>query len=116
MSKRRRNSWASVEEAFAHFRHKRAFANWDEQVLRDYVTYGTDDVEGKRVLAFDRDVETAIYNGLPHNLERQLKKHPLQCPSHYIGGTESDEMRRVGMKIRPSPAAMTQNGSEMKKT
>jgi pimeloyl-ACP methyl ester carboxylesterase len=99
VSKRRRNNWPGVDEAFAHFRHKKAFANWDEQVLRDYVTYGTEDVDGKRVLAFDRDVETAIYNGLPHNLERQLKRHPLQCPAHYIGGTGSEEMRRVGMAL-----------------
>jgi hypothetical protein len=88
-----------VDEAFAHFRHKKAFAQWDEQVLRDYATFGTIDADGKRVLAFDRDVETAIYNGLPHNLERQLKKHPLQCPAHYIGGTESEEMRQVGMAM-----------------
>ena len=99
ISKRRRNTWASVEEAFAHFRHKKAFAKWDEQVLHDYVAHGTEDVDGKRVLAFDRDVETAIYNGLPHNLERQLKRHPLQCPAHYMGGTASEEMRRVGMAL-----------------
>jgi pimeloyl-ACP methyl ester carboxylesterase len=99
VSKRRRNTWASVDEAFAHFRHKKAFANWDAQVLRDYVTYGTQGVDGKRVLAFDRDVETAIYNGLPHNLERQLKRHPLQCPVHFIGGTDSAEMRQVGMAL-----------------
>ena len=99
ISKRRRNTWASVEEAFAHFQHKKAFANWDAQVLHDYVNYGTDEVDGKRVLAFDRDVETALYNGLPHNLERQLKRHPLQCPAHYIGGTESEEMRRAGMAL-----------------
>lgn len=99
ISKRRRNTWASIDEAFAHFRHKKAFAQWDEQVLRDYVTYGTEEVDGKRVLAFDRDVETAIYNGLPHNLERQLKHHPLQCPAHFIGGRQSEELRRVGMKL-----------------
>jgi surfactin synthase thioesterase subunit len=51
------------------------------------------------VLAFDRDVETAIYNGLPHNLEGQLKRHPLQCPVHYLGGTDSEEMRRAGMAL-----------------
>ena len=99
VSKRRRNSWASIDEAFAHFRPKKAFAQWDEQVLRDYVTYGTEERDGKRFLAFDRDVETAIYNGLPHNLERQLKKHPLQCPVHFIGGTDSAEMRQVGMVL-----------------
>jgi pimeloyl-ACP methyl ester carboxylesterase len=99
ISKRRRNTWASVDEVFAHFRRKKSFARWDKQVLHDYALYGTDEVDGKRVLAFDRAVETDIYNGLPHNLERQLKRQPLQCPAHYIGGTESDEMRRVGMKL-----------------
>jgi pimeloyl-ACP methyl ester carboxylesterase len=99
ISKRRRNTWASADEVFTHFRHKKAFAKWDEQVLRDYVSYGTEEVADKRVLAFDRDVETAIYNGLPHNLDRQLKRHPLLCPAHFIGGTESEEMRRVGMEL-----------------
>jgi len=99
VSKRRRNTWASADEAFAHFRPKRAFANWDEQVLRDYVNYCTEDQDCKRVLSFDRDVETAIYNGLPHNLERQLKKYPLQCPVHFLGGTDSAEMRQVGMAL-----------------
>ena len=99
VSKRRRNTWASTAEAFAHFRHKKAFAQWDEQVLHDYVNYGTEERDGKRVLAFDRDVETAIYNALPHNLERQLKRYPLQCPVHFIGGTDSAEMRQVGMAL-----------------
>jgi surfactin synthase thioesterase subunit len=36
---------------------------------------------------------------LPHTLEQQLKRHPLQCPAHYLGGTESEEMRRVGMAL-----------------
>lgn len=99
VSKRRRNSWTNVEEVFAHFRHKKAFANWDEQVLRDYAEFGTKAIDSKRVLAFDRDVETAIYNSLPHTLERQLKRHPLQCPAYFIGGTASEEMRRVGLAL-----------------
>lgn len=99
VSKRRRNSWANVDEVFAHFRHKKAFARWDEQVLHDYASHGTEAVDGKRMLAFHREVETAIYNTLPHNLERQLKRHPLQCPVHFIGGTDSEEMRQVGMAL-----------------
>ena len=38
------------------------------------------------VLSFDREVETAIYNTLPHNLDRLLRRHPLQCPVGFIGG------------------------------
>jgi pimeloyl-ACP methyl ester carboxylesterase len=51
------------------------------------------------VLVFDRAVETAIYDGLPHTLERQLRLHPPRCPVHFIGGTESEELRRVGLTL-----------------
>ena len=41
--------------------------------------------------------------------------HSNAKPSQSNGGI-SRGMRRVGMNNRPMPAAMTQNGSEMKKT
>ncbi|EWS62470.1 hypothetical protein Y695_04303 [Hydrogenophaga sp. T4] len=51
------------------------------------------------MLGFERDVETAIYNTLPHNLDRLLRRHPLPCPVAFIGGTESLEMKQVGMAM-----------------
>ncbi|AMO21988.1 alpha/beta hydrolase [Ramlibacter solisilvae] len=99
VSRRRKNRWPSVEDAFEHFRHKKAFAQWDEQVLRDYVARCTEDDDGERVLSFDRDVETAIYNTLPHNLDRLLLRHPLQCPAAFIGGLASEELQQVGMAM-----------------
>lgn len=99
VSRGRRNSWPSKEAALEHFRHKKAFARWDPQVLQDYVEYGMQDVDGKRVLSFDRAVETAIYNTLPHNLDRLLKHHPLKCPVAFIGGRQSAEMKQVGMAM-----------------
>ena len=51
------------------------------------------------MLSFDRDVETAIYNTLPHNLDTLLKRHPLKCPVSFIGGTQSVEMKQVGMAM-----------------
>lgn len=99
VSRQRRNSWPDVEAAFEHFRHKKAFAHWDAQVLRDYVEHGMHDEDGKRVLSFDREVETAIYNTLPDNLDRLLKRHPLKCPVAFIGGRHSVEMKQVGMAM-----------------
>lgn len=104
ISRRRRHSWPDVQTAHAHFSSKQAFARWDATVLRDYIHHGTRDeldAHGKahRVLAFDREVETAIYNTLPHNLDRLLRRHPLQCPVGFIGGTESQEMKQVGMSM-----------------
>ena len=103
VSLRRRNSWPSQEAALEHFRHKKAFAKWDPQVLQDYIAHGTHDEgrgdEKKRVLSFDRVVETAIYNTLPDNLDRLLRNHPLKCPVAFIGGSHSAEMKQVGMAM-----------------
>ena len=99
VSRKRRMSWASTEEALEHFAKKKAFARWDPQMLRDYVTHGLHDEGGRRVLGFDRAVETAIYNTLPHNLGGLLRKNPLRCPAVFIGGRASVEMRQVGMAL-----------------
>jgi pimeloyl-ACP methyl ester carboxylesterase len=99
VSRKRKNRWPSREAALEHFRHKKAFAKWDAQVLADYIAHGTREEDGERVLAFDRDVETAIYNTLPDNLDRLLQRHPLRCPVAFIGGLQSEEMQRVGMAL-----------------
>jgi pimeloyl-ACP methyl ester carboxylesterase len=96
VSRKRKNRWPTAEAAFEHFRHKKAFAHWDESVLRDYVTHCTHDEDGERLLSFDRDVETAIYNTLPDNLDRLLRRHPLRCSVAFIGGRDSEEMKQVG--------------------
>ena len=99
ISQRRRHSWASNAEALEYFRGKKAFAQWDPQVLQDYVEQGLVDADGKRNLYFTREVETAIYNTLPSNLNTQLRRHPLRCPVSFIGGRSSVEMRQVGMEM-----------------
>ncbi|MEP6792141.1 MAG: alpha/beta hydrolase, partial [Ramlibacter sp.] len=99
VSRRRKNSWPSREAALEHLRHKKAFAKWDEQVLNDYITHCTHDHDGQRVLSFDRDIETAIYNTLPDNLDRLLRRHPMKCPVAFIGGLASEEMKQVGMAM-----------------
>jgi len=99
ISHRRRNSWAHREAVVEHFRSKKAFAKWDEQVLHDYIDHGTFEGENTRELSFDRNVETAIYNTLPHNLGALLRRHPPKCKVAFIGGRQSVEMRQVGMAM-----------------
>jgi pimeloyl-ACP methyl ester carboxylesterase len=100
VSRRRKNRWPSAEAAIEHFRHKKAFMHWEPQVLQDYIANCTeDDEDGERVLSFDRDVETAIYNTLPDNLDGLLRRHPLRCPVAFIGGRASEEMKQVGMAM-----------------
>ncbi|WP_042425244.1 alpha/beta hydrolase [Comamonas granuli] len=99
VSRLRRNSWASSDEAYEHFRKKKAFARWDPQVLRDYVTHGLYDEGERRVLAFDRAVESDIYNTMPHHLGSLLRRHPLRCPAAFIGARGSAELRQVGTAL-----------------
>lgn len=100
VSQKRRNTWHSVEEVHAHFLSKKVFARWDPQVLNDYVHHGTHAehrTEGSvRVLSFDRQIETQIYNSVPHNLEGLLKKYPLACPVSLVAARHSREMRIAG--------------------
>ena len=97
ISRKRRRQWPDAAHALAHFAGKRAFAKWDPAVLNDYINHGFVPEDGQHVLAFDRDIETQIYNTLPHNLDSLLKRHPPQCPVSFIGGTTSSEMKQVGM-------------------
>ena len=99
ISRKRKNRWPSSDAVLEHLRHKKAFARWDAQVLQDYVDLCTHDDGDERVLSFDRDVETAIYDTLPDNLERLFKRHPLRCPAAFIGGCQSEELRQVGLAM-----------------
>lgn len=101
ISARRREHWPSRTAALAHFQSKRAFAVWDERVLADYIRAGMEDdpagEPGAVRLAFHRDVETRVYNTLPHHLQLLLKRHPPRCPISYLGGTRSPEGRQAGL-------------------
>lgn len=100
VSRQRRASWDSEAGALAHFASKKIFASWDAQVLHDYVALCTrDDAAGQRVLCFEREVETKIYNTLPHHLGRLLRSKPLQCKAAFIGGQDSLEMQQVGLSL-----------------
>jgi pimeloyl-ACP methyl ester carboxylesterase len=103
VSQRRRQRWPDRAAALAHFQAKHAFARWHPQLLADYIEAGlvADDAPGAEAgavrLAFSRDVESAIYNTLPHHLGPLIRRHPPACPVGFIGGRQSREVRQVGL-------------------
>ncbi|MGY8903447.1 MAG: alpha/beta hydrolase [Burkholderiales bacterium] len=103
VSRQRRHRWSSQQEVLTHFASKSAFAKWHPQVLQDYIRHGTQDesIDGQslRSLSFRREVETAIYNHLPHHMASLLKKHPPRFPVAFIGGAQSFELRQAGMHL-----------------
>lgn len=97
ISRQRRHEWPSREAVSEHFAAKHKFARWDPRVLQDYVDAGFEEREGKTRLAFTREIETRIYDTLPHHLEALIRRHPPQCPVGFVAGTQSAESRAAGL-------------------
>ena len=91
----RRSSWPSREAAKAHFRSRPLFRHFTEECLDDYIDHGLIDLR----LRIDPAVEYQIYRTIPHDMMKQLPR--LRVPAFFIGGADSDVVRRVrlaGMK------------------
>lgn len=97
-TRRRRREWPDLEAAQAHFAARGAFASWDARALRHYVEQGTlSRGDGGRVLAFDPDIELAIYRSLPTGSVVAAAR-AATAPLGFIGGTHSRELRQVGLR------------------
>lgn len=95
-SVRRRTVWPDAEAAYRHFIAKPMFAAWAPGVLADYLEHGLEPHPEGLQLRFSREVETAIYRGLPHHLGT-IMREPYPAPIGFIGGTESVELRQAGL-------------------
>jgi pimeloyl-ACP methyl ester carboxylesterase len=96
-SERRRNVWPNAQAAYDHFIAKPIFAAWAPGVLSDYLAVGlVPHPEGVQ-LRFSRDVETEIYNSLPHHMG-DVVRDPYPVPIGLVAGTDSAELRQAGMK------------------
>jgi pimeloyl-ACP methyl ester carboxylesterase len=87
----RRNLWSSKAEAYAHFKAKPKFAAFDEDILRDYIEYGTIQTEKGIELFFSPQIEAKIYRTIPHHLPGFRGK--IKLPITYLGGLSSREGR-----------------------
>lgn len=94
-TRERRRDWPSVEDMVAHFRRRKIFRHFDADCLRDYATLGTVAAGGRVQLLFDPEVEYQIYRSFPHDLVYYCSR--LRRPAGFIGGRQSNEVRRVGL-------------------
>lgn len=83
-TRRRRTRWPSREEAFARFRGRGVFADWQDAALRAYVEHGLRE-EGEGVtLKCPTHIEAAIFSTGPVGLWRQLDR--LATPTLLVHG------------------------------
>jgi pimeloyl-ACP methyl ester carboxylesterase len=96
----RRSTWQTRAEAKAHFRSRALFRHFTEECLDDYVNHGLVEKEGRLRLKIDPLVEYQIYRTIPHDMMRHLSR--LRVPAAFIGGADSDVVRRVRLAgMRP---------------
>jgi pimeloyl-ACP methyl ester carboxylesterase len=101
MTRERRREWPSREEAKAHFRTRRLFRHFTEECLEDYVRHGLVGRHGHYRLRIDPEIEYRIYRTIPHDMSRHLRA--LTVPAGFVGGTQSDVLRRAGMRAMRGP-------------
>lgn len=95
-AKRRRTQWATYEEALNYFRSRPLFRLFNEQCLRDYITYGTLQTEDGFTLKFDPKIESEIYLTLPDNYGKF--KNQLQVPGVTIVGDQSEVVKDTDIR------------------
>jgi pimeloyl-ACP methyl ester carboxylesterase len=96
LTRERRREWASREEARTHFRTRRLFRHFTDECLEDYVRHGLAGRAGHYRLRIDPEIEYRIYRTIPHDMSRHLRE--LRVPAGFVGGTQSDVLRRIGMR------------------
>jgi pimeloyl-ACP methyl ester carboxylesterase len=103
---RRRRTWPSRQDCYAHYRAKSFFARWPDAVLRDYVESGTRErADGQVELAYPPEWEAHIFATAPTDIWRDVPK--LQIPTLVIRGEDSETFLLAAQRrmARQLPAA-----------
>jgi pimeloyl-ACP methyl ester carboxylesterase len=87
----RRSHWPTRQQAFDHFRPKRVFARWSDDVLWDYIYHGLRKVgSGEISLAYSAEWEARIYSLPPTDVWDALPR--LIPPTLALRGQYSDTL------------------------
>jgi pimeloyl-ACP methyl ester carboxylesterase len=87
---RRRVVWDNRQQLFAAYQGKDAFANWQEEVLWDYVNYGTTDLpDGRITLKCASEVEAHVF-ATTMSLDIFSQTDKIDCPVLVLRGEFTD--------------------------
>ena len=101
MTRERRSAWTTREEAKAHFKSRLLFRHFTDECLEHYVQHGLIGAPGRFRLRIDPEIEYRIYRTIPHGMNRYVKL--LKVPAGFVGGADSDVLRRVGLGAMRGP-------------
>ncbi len=87
----RRNNWPSRDEAFNHFRMKKVFSRWSDEVLSDYIISGLRrNKEGHFELTYPREWEARIYALPPTDVWNIISR--IEAPTLAVRGVDSQTL------------------------
>lgn len=101
MTRERRSAWTTREEAKAHFGSKKLFRHFTDECLQHYVQHGLIGAPGRFRLRIDPEIEYRIYRTIPHGMNQYVRA--LHVPAGFVGGEDSDVLRRVGLGAMRGP-------------
>jgi pimeloyl-ACP methyl ester carboxylesterase len=101
---KRRDTWASREEALGHFRDRPLFSGWTEESLRAYATHGLYDAgDGTVRLSCPKEVEAQGFMTYPTEIWERVGE--LRTPTVFVRGENSEvitpESRDLFLKLCP---------------
>jgi len=114
-ARRRRELWSDRAEARNTYSRKKIFANWDPDVLDDYLDAGMVDLpQGGVRLRYPRECEARIFSAAPHDLWAVLRK--VSVPTLFVQGEHSDTFldaarARVEREVPASSTAVVADSS-----
>lgn len=105
---RRRNKWATRDEALEYLKSKPLFASWDSEALELYLNYGmVPGASGGLTLTCSPRRETALFmGGLSYNPWPLL--HKITSPTLVLEGEKSENRSYIDLK---KAASLIQNGT-----
>lgn len=101
---KRRNDFASVDEAIARYRERDPYAIFDPQALDDYFRFGLHDADEEGLLlACPPMLEARIYDSALSNGAIYDAVHSLQIPVTVVRGMQPPTMEALMKDFRYSP-------------
>ncbi|MAZ39444.1 MAG: alpha/beta hydrolase [Legionellales bacterium] len=94
---KRRNTWETRQQVYQYLKSKTIFQTFDEQCLNDYIDFGMAHHEQMIQLRFKREIESAIYQTLPHNLVKL--KSTVNIPIGLLYGKSSTVIKVHDLKF-----------------
>lgn len=95
-TRKRRQHWASRDQALTYLRRRALFKSFDQACLQDYIDFGMIRDDTGYALRFDPQIEYQIYRTIPHSSHTHEGR--LKVPAALLYGDQSHLIRPADVR------------------